>query len=171
MKISGYPVRFWWLGVSGALMVVGSFGPWARALFVSVGGLETDRGWFTLIAGVVAAAVAFRFTRTRVRPRPWWPTAVCLVAAVVGVAVTLYFWIDLESGDSGSTSSDELFGDTDALVTVSWGLILTLVASLSLAAAAVVNFLRRGLDDTTPSLVDTTPAPSGADSTTLAETK
>ena len=91
-------------------------------------------------------------------------------SAAVGVAVTLYFWIDLETGDGGSTSSDELFGDTDALVTVSWGLILTLVASISLAAASVVNFLRRGLDDTTPSLVDKAPTESAAD-TTVAETK
>jgi hypothetical protein len=145
--ISGYQLRLWWLGASAALMIVGSLGPWARALFVSVSGTDGD-GVLTLLGGLAAVGAAFFYARTSARPRPWWPLALCLGVAVVGVAITANVWWDLESSDgsedSSSTSDEFSFDlDTDALVTVSWGLILTLVASISLAVAAAFNFLRR----------------------------
>jgi hypothetical protein len=146
--ISGYPLRFWWLGASAALIIIGSFGPWARALFVSVSGTDGD-GVATLLGGVAAVVGAFLYARTSARPRPWWPLALCLVVAVVGIGITANVWWDLESSDgaeeSSSTTDDEFAFDFDtyAIVTVSWGLVLTLVASISLAVAAVFNFLRR----------------------------
>ena len=142
--ISGYPLRFWWLGASAALVSVGSLGPWARALFVSVSGVDGD-GKVTLALGVAAVVVAFIFARSSRRPRPWWPLALCVVAGLVGIGITTNIWIDLESSDSSTSSEDDLFGDTDALVTVSWGLIVTLAASISLIFAATQNYLRRGV--------------------------
>ncbi len=153
--ISGYPLRMWWLGASAALVIIGSFGPWARALFVSVSGTDGD-GVVTLLGGVAAVGAAFFFARTSLRPRPWWPLALCLGVAVVGVGITANVWWDLEtsdgSEDSSSTSDDEFAFDfdTDALVTVSWGLMLTLVASISLAVAAAFNFRRRNAIESAP---------------------
>jgi hypothetical protein len=159
--ILGYPLRFWWLGASAALMIIGSFGPWVRALFISASGLDGD-GWFTLIAGAVAVVLTMLYARTMRRPRPWWPLLVCVVAAGVGVAVTLNIWIDVESADgSGGSTTDEedLFDfDTDALVSVGWGLVMTLVASISLALAAAFNFFRRAAAETAPAAPTDAPA-------------
>ncbi|MBA2642807.1 MAG: hypothetical protein H0U82_07775 [Actinobacteria bacterium] len=147
--ISGYPLRLWWLGASAALMIVGSFGPWARALFISVSGTDGD-GVVTLIGGIAAVIAAFLFARNPTRPRPWWPLALGVVVGIVGVGITANVWWDLESSDSSdeTASEDEFFDfDTDALVTVSWGLIMTLAASISLVVASGFNFLRRGAVD------------------------
>ena len=149
--ISGYPLRFWWLGTSAALMIVGSFGPWIRAFIVSASGTDGD-GVFTLIGGIAAVIVAFLFARSGMRPRPWWPLAVCAIVGLVGVGITANIWWDVESSDgsdeNGTASEDELFDfDTDALVTISWGLIMTLAASISLVVAAGFNFIRRAAVD------------------------
>jgi len=49
----------------------------------------------------------------------------------------------------GTSDEDDFFGDTDALVSVGWGLMMTLVASISLALAAAFNFVRRAMPDVT----------------------
>ena len=38
--LKSQPRVFWWAVVSAALMIVGSFGPWARAFIVTVSGVD-----------------------------------------------------------------------------------------------------------------------------------
>jgi hypothetical protein len=58
---------FWWAVASAALMVIGSFGPWARAFIVSVSGVDGD-GWFVVLAAAVAGGMLYLYVRNAERP-------------------------------------------------------------------------------------------------------
>ena len=61
-QLSDQPAAVWWAAASGGLMIVGAFGPWARALFVTVYGIDGD-GWFLIGGGVVALGVLYLYAR------------------------------------------------------------------------------------------------------------
>jgi hypothetical protein len=135
------PLRFWWIGVSALLVCVGSIGPWAKVLFISVGGLDGD-GWITLIAGLCALALLAVYVRGTQRPRPVWPLGLLLIAGVIAGGTGIYDWAQIESV-VGDTSEDALF-DLGSAVSVGWGLVLVTLSAASLVAATVVTAGRRG---------------------------
>jgi Na+/proline symporter len=107
-------------------MVVGSFGPWAHVLGLSVGGTDgSNDGWFVVAAAVIAAA-AFVWQRETARAG-----VAAIVGGALGAIATGYDWSNLK--DAAAESSE--LAD---LVEVGWGLQLALVASVSLAVAGVV---------------------------------
>jgi hypothetical protein len=84
-------LRIWWVIGSAALMALGAIGPWAKALFVSVSGLEGD-GWFVLLGAVVIVVmIVVHLRRHANRPRrPWWPFMVGLLAAAIAAFTAIY---------------------------------------------------------------------------------
>lgn len=135
--MSGLPLRLWWIAASALLVCIGSFGPWAKVLFVSAGGLDGD-GWITLVAGLAALALLAVYARAASRPRPAWPLLVVLVAGAIATAVGLYDWVNIETA-----IDDELFSDA---VSVGWGLVLVTFAGASLVLAAAVTLARRSAE-------------------------
>ena len=114
-------------------MVIGSFGPWARALgIVSVSGTDGD-GWIVIAAGVVVAIALVRQAGSRTR-RPFIAAA---VAGALGIAVTA---VDLaELADKGSA---DLFGETLKFVEPAWGIYVALVGSIVVTGFAVLALVR-----------------------------
>lgn len=135
--MSGLPLRLWWIAASALLVCIGSFGPWAKVLFVSAGGLDGD-GWITLVAGLAALALLAVYARAASRPRPSWPLLAVLVAGAIATAVGLYDWVNIETA-----IDDELFSDA---VSVGWGLVLVTFAGASLVLAAAVTLARRSAE-------------------------
>jgi hypothetical protein len=132
------PRVFWWAVASSGLMIIGSFGPWARAFIVSVSGVDGD-GWLVILAAV-AALVALYFGVKRPRLRVV-SIIVCALAGAAGLAVVIYDGMDI-FGDQSSGDEDDLFGDID-LVTPGWGIWMAGLASASLVIASIVLFVRR----------------------------
>jgi hypothetical protein len=114
-------------------MVIGSFGPWARALgIVSVSGTDGD-GWIVIGAGVVAAIALVRQAGTRTR-RPY---IVAALAGALGIVVT---GVDLaELSDKGSA---DLFGETLHLVEPAWGIYVALAGSIVVTGLAMLALVR-----------------------------
>jgi len=127
------PTSFWVAIAGGGGMIIGGFGPWARALFVSVSGAEGD-GWFLIIGGglTVLMVVAWGKSRGQARAILMLP----LLAGVVGFAVVIY---DYNSLADVQTDESGLLGGVD-LVSPGWGLILCGVASV-VAVVACISLL------------------------------
>lgn len=132
------PRIFWWAAISAGLMIVGSFGPWARAFIVTVSGVDGD-GWLVILAAV-AALVALYFGANRPRLRRV-SILVCALAGAAGLAVVLYDGNDI-FGDQSTGDEDDLFGGTD-LVTPGWGIWMAGLASASLLFASIALLVRR----------------------------
>jgi hypothetical protein len=126
------PGAFWWAAGSAVFMAVGSFGPWARALFINVSGLEGD-GVITLAIAVAAAAALWRYAATG---NPAFLIAIT-AGAVVAAAIGIYDATEIES-----QSSIDFFGEQLELASVGWGLYLMIAASISLAIAALALYWR-----------------------------
>jgi hypothetical protein len=134
--LSQLPLRLWWVLGSAVLMAIGAIGPWAKALFVSVSGLDGD-GWFVLLGAVVIVAITLIHVRrhaTRNR-RPWWPFAVGLLAAVIAAATAIY--------DANNIQREISESDIEGIASVGWGLWLACVASVSAGVAVVFAYLKR----------------------------
>jgi hypothetical protein len=132
------PRVFWWAVASAALMVVGSFGPWARAFIVTVSGVDGD-GWLVIFAAIGAlAALYFGASKPRLRRVS---IIVCAIAGAAGLAVVIYDGNDI-FGDQSSGDEDDLFGGAD-LVTPGWGIWMAGVASASLILASIALYVRR----------------------------
>lgn len=100
-----------WLLVAGALLIAGSFLPWARAGSFSFAGVTGD-GVLTLAMGVIIAALAY--------PRPSRTTAwFVLGMAIVSVLIAFNVYSSLDAENIGS------------------GLLITGVGGVAAAAAAV----------------------------------
>jgi hypothetical protein len=121
-----------WLLASGLLMALGGVGPWAKAFGVSIGGTDGGDGWFLIVGGLAAAAVAGRRLAS---PRGRRGLIGFAVVGVVCVVVTI---IDL--ADIGSMADGTAFG---SVIDAGWGIYLSLIASLSLLAATVVAFIQQ----------------------------
>ncbi len=115
----------WWVWISGGLIAIGGFGAWATVFVVSVDGTQGD-GWFVIVGGVVGGVLAYTARRSR------WASVSALLAGVVGVAVTAHDFSHLESAINHS-------GPFAPVVHVGWGLIVALLASISMALAGLVG--------------------------------
>jgi hypothetical protein len=135
-ELSGQSRAFWWAAASAGLMIIGSFGPWARAFIVTVYGVDGD-GWFVIGAAVVALGMLYLYARRRGVSR--WPLVVAAVAGGVGILVVAVDGEDI-FGNQG-TGEDEFFGDVD-LIKPGWGIVMAGLASISLIAASVYLLLR-----------------------------
>jgi hypothetical protein len=110
-------------------MVIGAFGPWVTALGASISGTDgTNDGW--LVVGAAAVGV---ITLLALRRKPGWGKAGWLL--IVAGASTLVTIHDRQNvSDQIKSSNNEL---VRSLVHVGWGLTTAIIASISLAAAAV----------------------------------
>ena len=76
---------FWWVVGSAALMVVGSFGPWAKVPGSTVSGIDgSNDGWFVVAIAVVAGAV-FLWKRRKTQAG-----FAAIVGGVLGASVAMY---------------------------------------------------------------------------------
>ena len=117
---------FWWVVASAALMVVGSFGPWAKVLGFTVSGTDgSNDGWFVVAIAVVAGAVLLW------KRRKTQAGFAAIVGGVLGASVAMYDRSNVKDAASES-------GEVGELVQVGWGLNLALVASISLAISGAV---------------------------------
>lgn len=136
MAQRGQAVQWWLLG-SAALMVIGAFGPWAKALGVSVSGTDgSNDGWLVVAAAVIGGAL---FWGTRVqRYGAMWG----LLGGVAGAGITLYDRSNIQNAINQAGPLGR------ALAQVGWGLNLDLLASISMAVAAIVYLVQRGNAET-----------------------
>lgn len=121
----------WWVFGSAALMIVGAFGPWVKALGQSVGGTDGSNDGWLVVAAAVIGGLLFYVLRERRAGGVW-----ALLAGGAGIAITLYDRSNVQNAiDNGGAF-------TQALVQVGWGLNLALAASVSMAVAAVVYLMQ-----------------------------
>lgn len=116
-------------------MAIGSFGAWVTFLGFSASGLDGD-GWFVLVAAAVAVALILWHNR---RPAIW-RLVLAALAGVVGLGVGIYDWSQIES--IASEADDEFAQALADAVSPGWGLILCVLASVSLVASLVVHYLK-----------------------------
>ena len=136
---AGQPWWFWWAGISAVLVCVGSIGPWASVLFISVSGTKGD-GQITLLLGLVALILVAVYVLSSRRPRPAWPLILIVLAGLGAGATGAYDWADLQRAVSDAESEDNIFSAT---ISVEWGLVLMTVAGFSLALAGFITYVRR----------------------------
>ena len=133
---------FWWVVGSAALMVVGSFGPWAKVLGFSVSGTDgSNDGWFVVAIAVIAGGV-FLWQRETTRAG-----LAAIAGGVLGASIAIY---DRANIDDAASDAGE-FGE---LVQVGWGLNLAMVASISLAIAGAVWFVKFEEESSEPAQVE-----------------
>jgi len=127
------PGIFWWTAVSAVLMVVGGFGPWAKALGVSISGTDGGDGWFLIIGGLLAGGLLFvQVARAGAR----WPMILALLLGALGALVAV---VDLN--DINNLGADDAF--LADVVDTGWALYVSLIASLSLILASIATLVRR----------------------------
>lgn len=114
--------------VLSALVVIGSLGPWASVLGLSVSGIDGD-GVLTLGLGIIAAAGTLVVRSDPQRPR-FQAHRIAVAASTLALLIAAYDTIDV------STTSGELAGETIRAY-AGWGLWLTLLAALALTAVTV----------------------------------
>jgi len=131
MERRGQGVQRWLLG-SAALAVIGAFGPWAKVLGQSVGGTDGSNDGWLVVAAALVGSLLFYATRGQRAGAVW-----ALLGGIAGTAVTLY---DRSNMQNAINHGGAL---TQALVQIGWGLNLSLVASISMALAAVVYLMQQ----------------------------
>jgi hypothetical protein len=129
----------WWGLISAVLMVIGSFGPWAKVLgLITVNGTDDGGdGWVVIVAAAVGAVALVLW---RVRSRRW--LILTVIAAAAGLATTIYDRVDLEGTTNGV--------DIGSLVDAAWGIYVAMIGSASLALAAIVGWMLTSAPKQTP---------------------
>lgn len=148
-----------WMFISIGAMIVGAITPWATVFGLSINGTEGD-GPIIIVLAVFALAFAVVLAVSSKRPRPLWPSIVCLVLGALSAIVALYDWGSLEGLVSTGTLSDAQEETIADLVSVGWGLVLATVASASLVAASVYAIAKRRSEVAAPAPA---PAPASAE--------
>ena len=149
------PRVFWWAAVSAGLMVIGSFGPWARAFIVTVSGVDGD-GWLVILAALAALVALYvgvnrpSFRRVSI--------VVCALAGAAGLGIVVYDGNNI-FGDQSTGGEDDLFGGVD-LVTPGWGIWMAGLASTSLVIASVALHISRWWTGDPPASAQMAPSPS-----------
>jgi hypothetical protein len=127
MTVTRQQAMLGWVLGSAALMVLGAFGPWVKALGQSVSGTDGGNdGWIVVAAAVIAAALFYRLRE--VPAAGVWP----LIGGVIGAIVTVY------DRNNINDAIEEGGAFARALAQVGWGLNLAIVASISFAVAGAV---------------------------------
>jgi Protein of unknown function (DUF2510) len=119
--------------LSVVAIVVGSFMPWARALFISVSGTEGDGVWF-LIGAALALGSLWAYAKRQGRGALAFPGI--YAAFVAGDSLRIIVQIEEES-------EAELFGESIQVATVGPGLYVTLIAGAALLLFTLVLTFRR----------------------------
>ncbi|MPZ24010.1 MAG: hypothetical protein GEU28_10820 [Dehalococcoidia bacterium] len=113
-------------GICGALVLIGSVGPWVRAAFVSVSGTEGDGMLTLLLGGLAVFGALVRVMQRRGRGIMLLTLVSLGLAGVIGI----YHWTNLET----SVDSDSIIE-----VQIGWGLVLVTFASIAGGIAALVD--------------------------------
>ena len=138
--LAAQPGLFWLCIASIAVMIIGSFGSWAKAFggFVSASGVDGGDGWIVISLAVVAA-VCLYLAATGRRPR-----LLRLLACLAGIGGCAVFAIDARNVFGTQTAGEgNIFGNID-VVSPGWGLIVVGVSSLVLAIGAAIMVVRGG---------------------------
>jgi hypothetical protein len=121
----GQAMLLWVLGSAG-LAVIGAFGPWVKALGVSVSGTDgSNDGWLVVGAAVIGGGL-FLLTRTAKIAGFW-----ALAGGAVGTATAIH------DRNAVSHAISTGGGLAQALVQIGWGLNLAMLASISFAIAGL----------------------------------
>jgi len=104
-------------------MVIGTFGPWAHALFASKSGIESD-GAPVLPCAVVAAGALWLYLGRRTAMR----AAVAAILGLAGAAIAIIGLVRVEN------QSIAIIGVN--IADPAWGVYVTIVSSAALAVAA-----------------------------------
>ena len=121
---------------AAAVVIVGSFGPWAKVSQFSAGGMDGD-GVITLVSAVVAAIAILVASAGGTRPAlgsDW----IAAAGATIAMFVAVYDSIEVPSTTSGVL-------DQEIVRTAGWGLWATLIGSIVLTAVAVAIVIRARL--------------------------
>ena len=118
---------------AAVVVIVGSFGPWAEVSQFSASGMDGD-GVITLVSAIVAAVAILIASASRTRPAlgsDWIAAAAATVAMFVAVydSFEIPKTFDLVAGAVGTR-------------TAGWGIWVTLIGSVVLAAVAVAIVIR-----------------------------
>jgi hypothetical protein len=105
------------------LMIVGSFGPWAKVLgTVTINGTDSGKdGWVTLVCGIIAAVFLLIVALARLR----WLAIGALLAGLVAAATAAYDITDINRLGNGSVASTQ------------WGIYLALIGSIIVVLASI----------------------------------
>lgn len=116
-------------GAGIVLVILGAIGPWVKVADISEGGLDAD-GVITLILGLIAAAFVVLAFRKRAAPNMFAigiPAVLIVVIAIADIS-------DVNGADLGVPGLD---------ASVGWGLWLTLVGGIVLAASVAMGLMRK----------------------------
>jgi hypothetical protein len=124
--MSGRQKFQWWVFGSAALMLIGAFGPWVKALAQSVGGTDGSNDGWLVVAAAVIGSLLFYASRTSRSAGVF-----VLLAGAAGLGITLYDRNNIQSKiDQGGAL-------VKAFASVGWGLNLALIASASMTVAGL----------------------------------
>jgi len=124
-------IQLWVFG-SAALMVIGAFGPWVKALGLSAGGTDGSNDGWLVVAAAAISALLFYARRTHGAAGVWG-----LLGGIAGLAITLYDRTRVQN------AIDEGGAMAQALAQVGWGLNLALAASASMSVASSVYLWKK----------------------------
>jgi hypothetical protein len=146
-----------WIGVAAAAaMVVGSFGPWGKAIGLvnaSISGTDgANDGWLVVVSAVVGGLAIVLYSQ---RQRTWALGTV--LAGAAGTAVTVN-----DRGNVTDTANDNTSNLVD--FQVGWGLNLALGASVVLGVVGLVALLGNQRAPGMASSSDPLPSSDGAES-------
>ena len=126
------------------LMIVGSFGPWAKVLgTLTINGTDSGKdGWVTLVCGIIAAVFMLIVALAKMR----WFAIGALLPGLVAAATAAYDITDINRLGNGSLASAQ------------WGIYLALVGSIIVVLASIwaIAEVRK------PAPAETPPAPAPA---------
>jgi hypothetical protein len=128
-----------WIEASAALMLIGAFGPWVKALGVSVSGTDgSNDGWVVVVAALFGGVLAAITYKNR------GAGFFALIGGVAGLSTAAYDRNNVQ--DKISNGGDLL----RSVASVGWGLNLCLFASISLAIAGAVWLFKVPSDEAHP---------------------
>jgi hypothetical protein len=119
--------------VAALVVIAGSFGPWAKLAEFSASGMDGD-GVVTMVSAIVAAVAILIASAGRTGPvlgSDW----VAAAAATVAMFTAVYDSIEIPKTFYGLL-------DRESVRTAGWGLWVTLIGSIVLAAVAVAIVIR-----------------------------
>jgi hypothetical protein len=131
-------LQVWVLG-SAAVMVLGSFGPWIKALGQSISGVDGSNDGWLVIALATIGGLLFYASRSH-RAAGVWAT----LGGAGGLAITIHDRSRVQHAiDHGGAL-------TKALASVGWGLNVALIASGSMVLSGLISLAQTRTPQTHP---------------------